>query len=197
MNPANLIESWFADHEDGEFVVASGDYRFAVVEPAGKTDPIVFTTKPHPVLAAIDASRHSISLGLIGRYGLPAESEIASFRSRLAGHPLYFLGDMDPADLMIYCWLRTQLAPKPLFHIGVSDGYLETLSADLPDSFILRSSPFEVASLELLERVFPDVRATVGERSSRLLNEGRKIELEAVVSALGSPARILSPVFGQ
>ena len=41
---------------------------------------------------------------------------------------LLFLGDMDPADLMIFAWLREFLRPKSIVHLGVNDQYIAELA---------------------------------------------------------------------
>ena len=179
-----LIEKWFADHaDDGEFAYTARAAAYTVIGPSAPAGRIVIATKPGPVGSAIHESVDSASLGMIGRYGLPGDADIHWIRKVVANHQLFFLGDMDPADLMIFCWLRARLRPKRVVHLGVSDSYLTELQVQLPESFILRCSPSEQKSHPLLDKVFPDLRATVGPKCARLLKRGLKIELEAVVSA--------------
>jgi hypothetical protein len=192
-----LIENWFADHsEDGEFAYEARAAAYSVIGPSTRAGCIVFATKRSPVALAIHDSADCAGLGMIGHYGLPNDADIAWIRKVITNHQLFFLGDMDPVDLMIFCWLRSRLRPKRVVHLGVNDSYLAELQVDLPDSFILRCSPSERKSRSLLETVFPDLRATVGPRCAQLLKRGRKIELDAVVSALGSVAPILRPALG-
>jgi len=106
----------------------------------------------------------------------------------------WFLGDMDPVDLMIFAWLRERMAPKMIKHLGVSDAYLEQLGISVPESYAIAMKGSERQAVPVLENVFLDFRETIGPNSARLLDRGRKFEIEAVVSTLGSPERILLPV---
>ncbi len=161
---AELIERWFLEHrDDGEFAFETGPGTFSVVAPRSGTAGIILATKGALVASAIRACAGGTDVGMIARYGLWHHAEIAWIRKAAANHPLLFLGDMDPADLMIFCWLRLRLRPKRIQHLGVNDAYLDALGVDLPRPFIMRRSPSERKSRPVLARVLPDLRDVVGD----------------------------------
>jgi hypothetical protein len=84
----------------------------------------------------------------------------------------------------------------PICHLGVSDSFLARLQIDLPESFMVRCSPEEEESLSLLEQVFPDFREIVGPKCAQTLERKHKIEIEAVVSTMGTVAGLLQPAIG-
>ena len=101
---------------------------------------------------------------------------------------------MDPADLLIFAWLRVVLHPKQIAYVGVNDAFLRALQITSLQSLSIQLAPSEQESLAFLETVFPDFRETVGRQCARMLEGGDKIELEAVASAAGEAASILQPL---
>ncbi len=187
------IEAWFAEHGgDGDFGFDPST-PYQVISPASRVGRVVFATKSFPVVHAINECGARAGLGVIARYGLPSENDIRWIADFAAKHELLFLGDMDPVDLLIFAWLRAHLRPERITHLGVNDAYLAALKVDLPESFILACSPSEQASLPLLEEILPDLGQTLGPMCYSTLQQGRKIELEAIVSTLGTPNSILLP----
>ncbi|HVA47165.1 MAG TPA: hypothetical protein VNH11_12425 [Pirellulales bacterium] len=194
-NQAKLIEQWFTEYsQDGDFVYEGRPLPYTVMAPAKARGRIVFATKPGYAAQAIYESSEYASIGLIGRYGLPCRFDLAWIRDVAAKHQLFFLGDMDHPDLMIFCWLRARLHPKRIEHLGVNDAYLHQLQVQLPDSFIMRCSRSERRSLPVLQKAFPDLCKTVGVNCARMLEQGQKIELDAVKSALGAFTPLLRPL---
>jgi hypothetical protein len=185
------IEEWY-DHfgEDVEFVRCGRAEAFSVVGPSQtEANPIyVYATKPHCILAAKREYPEFDAVGLISRTGLPSTDDVGWIRNLLAQRELVFLGDMDPVDLLVFAWLRAYLDHSQVTHLGVSDSYLNQLGIELPESFIISCAPSEKQSLSFLESVLPDYRALVGPDCATLLDDGRKIELEAVVTRLGPAA---------
>jgi hypothetical protein len=202
-DPARLIEGWFAKHDDGEFGPSRRvrrSFPYSVLGPTTDGAPIVFTTKPSVVLAAIDQEEVADGPGVIGRYGLPSRTDLDWIDRIIGARALLFLGDMDPVDLMVFAWLRSSLHPKQVTFAGINDALLEAarLSATTPLSIPLAAS--EQQSLTLLRSVLPDLGDTVGRDCARLLEQGRKIELEGVrsgregVEAIARAVRFRGPL---
>ncbi len=188
-----LIEAWFADHEGGEFVAYDPTIPFNVIGTANEVSRFVFATKSTVVFQAIDGCAECAGLGIIARYGLPGKKDAQWIADLTARHDLLFLGDMDPVDLLVFAWLRARLHRKRVEHLGVSDRYLALLQVELPEHYTIELSPSERASMALVEKVLPDFREIVGMKCAAVLQQGRKIEQEAVVSTLGAAGRILLP----
>jgi hypothetical protein len=181
-----LIEKWFAEHGDeGEFMRHSIAAAYLTVPPAERDARVIFSTKPASLIAAVGEWQGAEACGLIGRYGLPSTAD-AQWLADVAGqHAILFLGDCDPADLMVFAWLRAQLPSERITFFGVSDEVLRLLAIEINDSLCIPCSESEHMAVPFLDQVFPDFRELVGTECARRLDGGRKIELEAVVSAAG------------
>jgi hypothetical protein len=177
--------------DDGDFVYPGRAAPYTVIEPSKNAGRIIFSTKTLLVAKTIDEFNDFAGLGLIGRYGLPSRADLSWIRKIVSNHELFFLGDMDPVDLMIFCWLRACLRPKLIVHLGINDSYLTDLQTCLPDSFIMKSSFSERQSLPVLKKAFPDLHDTLGVECAKILEQGRKIELDAIVSASHTNTSIL------
>jgi len=62
---------------------------------------------------------------------------------------------------------------------------------ELSSSFIMQCAPSEQRSLSILTDVFPDICQILGPNCADILQQHRKIELEAIVSAKQSASLIL------
>ena len=196
----NTIEEWFMQcGEDIEFVRSGRADAYAVIGPS-KTEarPIyVYATKPSLVLEAKWKYPDFDTLGLISRSGLPNTEDVSWICDLLGQNELMFLGDMDPVDLMVFAWLRARLDHSQVTYLGISDSYLNQLRVVLPQTFIMSCASSEQTSLSLLGTVLPDFRELIGPDCAALLDDGRKIELEAVASILGPPGPLLMPALSR
>jgi hypothetical protein len=75
-------------------------------------------------------------------------------------------------------------------HFGINDGSISHLGCQIPEGYRIRLGPSERAAVPLLDKDLLDLRETVGPQFCALLHEGYKVEIEAVVSAMGTPAPI-------
>jgi hypothetical protein len=195
-DPTQLIEEWFAGRKaDGDFVQYGRDYAYRFIPPARRGAPIFYTTKTNAFAAGTAKEWSDQTFGFIGRSGLPNESDVVAIRRLVGGHTLFFLGDMDPQDLLIFAWFRARIRPKRVRFLGICDRYLDQLKVVLPETFHIRCSRPERRSMTLLNSVFPDLEKVVGRTCHAVLTSGRKTELEAVVSALAGTASILPSDF--
>ncbi len=174
---ADLIEAWFADHDDGEFVCGIASHPYSVLGQ-GNEGCVIFTAKPHIVSRVIEESEAGGELGMIGRCGLPSREDLGWISRVVGRRRLLFLGDMDPVDLMVFAWLRALLHPKPVTHIGVNDSFLEKREAPSIRIFSMPCAPSEQQSLGLLKKVLPDLGEIVGRNCASMLDQGIKIELD-------------------
>jgi hypothetical protein len=109
---------------------------------------------------------------------------------------MMFVGDMDPADTMIFAWLRARLPSVAVTHLGINDRFLSKLGVTVPMSYRIRLEPAETAAVSVVDDLLPDAHDTLGTDCLRILKDGYKIELEAIVSALGKADPILSAAIG-
>ena len=185
-----LTEEWFTTHDDGEFASGTRAHPYSVVPPATDAGRIVFTTKPSTVLAAIGQGKVADESGVIGRYGLPSRTDLDWISGMIARREFLFLGDMDPVDLMVFAWLRSGLSPKQVTFAGINDALLEAAGLSSTTTILIPLAPSEQQALTILRDVLPDLGDTVGVNCVRMLEQGRKIELEALGSSRTGMAAI-------
>jgi hypothetical protein len=181
------IAAWFAEHADeGEFACGIEAVPFSLIAPKSGDGRMIFTTKPALVSTALKKHGASERFGVIGRYGLPSERDMHWICHAVGPRAFLFLGDMDPADLLVFAWLRASLQPKQIEYVGVNDSFLSALHVAPTELPVIPLAASEQASLVLLEKAFPDFRDAVGHQCAQMLDDGYKLELEGVVSAGGS-----------
>ncbi len=181
-DPAKLIQSWFAKHDrEGEFTSNARACPYSVIGPADAAGRVIFTTKPTTVSVIFHRCGIQRGVGMIGRYGLPDDADLAWIRRIVGRRALLFLGDMDPGDLLVFAWLSARLRPRRVTHLGINDVLLEALRIRPSPSLVIPCEAFERKSLAFLNKEFPAFRETVGPRCAAMLDQGDKLELEAVL----------------
>ena len=189
---AAIIERWFEEHGEDEFFQSQRGYPYQFIGPGTNAQQILYATKPSIVFQVFEDSSAPEQLGIIARYGLPNQSDVDWFPDLIGTRELLFLGDMDPVDLMIFAWLRARLSSIRVTYLGISDSFLSRLSCHIPESYRIPLAPSERAAVPVIEQELLELRETVGQECFTLLKQGYKIELEAVVTALGVSDPIVS-----
>lgn len=180
MKAPSKIEDRFTKHDDGEFVRLPSTHPYSVTVPLAESGRVLYTTKPACVLACMEGGHRAAAVRVVGRAGLPNEQDVTWLRELAGNRPVEFLGDADPADLLVFAWLRARMR---VTYLGVSDALIRESGVPMDDSCTIPLSEAELAAFALLGEVFPDCRAVVGRQCAALLDRGRKIELEAVVNS--------------
>lgn len=185
------IRQWFVDHEDAEnveFLIPPRGCHYTVIPPNSKSQPVLYTTKPY-ALSSILGFADDLHFGFVGHNGLPHESEFDFVGASLQGHPVLFLGDADPCDLLIFAWLRVR---TDVSYCGLSDSLLARCGVSLDERTTIPMSPDEVASMPFLAECLPEYATLLGPQCSALLSSRRKVELEALTSfsTLGPEAMV-------
>lgn len=179
---AGSDDEWPVEDQDElehlTILIASGRLAPDVVTYAPKLNAMLRRTSP-----VLDA-RHAM---LGGHYGLASRGICDLVRAVSCGARAFrFVGDLDPLDLTIYCGLRAYAA-RFEWH-GVSDVWLRAAERTNPAFTAHASMPmssFEREHWSALRRAFGEVEAAVGPASVRLLDSGRKLELDAFLGPLG------------
>jgi len=182
-NSASSIRRWFMDHiDDGEFVHLSRDVPYHVVVPSGDADPLIYVTKPVIVGRLFSECVSTSDFGMVGRYGLPSDVDAAWIRGLVGSRDMFFLGDMDPVDLLVFGWLRASLTPKDVRYMGVSDALLGALSIKSPEFLVLPCTASERECIPFLEAVLPDLQQWIGSQCLNILKQGQKLEIDGVAN---------------
>ena len=188
-----LIEEWFSKHsDDGEFIRLGREVPYSVIGHPYHAGRVLFTTKPDVVLTGLSPIPGAPLLGAIGRRGLPDEQDLSWLRAVIGSRGLYFLGDMDPADLLVFVWLRECLRPAQIEFLGVGDALCRKLQIHPSNNWMICLSDSEMQARSLVHRFLPELEVTVGADFAKVLADGRKVEIEAIVSATGSAAPIIA-----
>ncbi len=194
-NSVAKIAANFATHaDDGEFalndnaIVGAMRHNMAAVATATQ---FVYSTKPQLWNAVVSTSADLAHIAILGRYGLPHGDDPGDIRNLIGDRPIGFLGDCDPPDLLIFAWLKAHFHPRPISHLGVNDRLMAALQFAPAENLCCPCSSAELQAFSLLNVHFPDTLAAVGEKCGMMLSRGVKIEVEAVISAVGNPAAVL------
>lgn len=193
------IPEWFEQHDgdDGDFCITPRSIPFDVVPPKDASDVVLYCTKQHSIhqlLHALEESNPNEDqpFATILRWGLPSESDAAWLAATVGSRRLMFLGDADPADLLIYVWLRERLRIE---HIGLCDSLLVNCGVPFNEHHAIPMKPSEIAAMPLVEQYLGDLLTALGPWIGGLLASGRKVEIEALFSfATCGPDRIAASI---
>ena len=175
---ASEISKWFTEYGSDELVRLPVTHPYSVTVPSPETRCVLYTTKPMSVAHALEDGLPSMQV--IGRTGLPNEDDAEWLRTLAGDRIVLFLGDADPADLLVFAWLRSQM---PISHVGVSDLLAQKLGVRLEHSLSIALADEEKTALSLLANLCPEYRWLVGPHCAAFLDQGRKIEIEAVINS--------------
>jgi len=140
---------------------------------------------------------------LYGCGGLPSARVCGHVRAtqRLFRVAAFFLGDLDPGDLSVLLAL-TRGDPRlsssrqgtSFRYAGVGDQLLELirrrLSAAQFRAAVLDMNPGEKHHFSVLQRVFSNIEDVVGSESLRILERGKKIEMEGILRWAGHGTKL-------
>jgi hypothetical protein len=129
--------------------------------------------------------------GMIGRWGLPNDNEIEGFRAISQGRQILFLGDLDPTDLLVFMWLRQKLSEGEIVYWGIGDRYLDSIGHDLGEIPHLVCSDNEQLAYSLAADLSPELPLLLGPQCAAAIADGKKVELDAVVSVAGGVHGVL------
>ena len=131
------------------------------------------------------------------RHGLPSEADASWLAATAGWRRLLFLGDADPADLLIYAWLRERACLQKnlaIEYCGLSDTLLQKCGVPFENRLTIEMKPSELAAMPLIAEHLGDLTALLGPWCAGLLAAGHKIELEAPFSfATCGPAQNFPP----
>jgi hypothetical protein len=171
--------------DGGELTSLSRGCAYSVVFPSAPADTFVYTTKTHAAIHLLLLPDNELPIGLVGRYGLPRDEDIARLADIVRGSAVCFLGDCDPFDLLVFASLQSHL---PIRFLGTSDAVVSALGVDVNERITIPLSLEERYALPILNEVWPEYKEAVGANCSKLLDADRKLELEALVSYQTRPA---------
>ena len=168
-----------AQFDGGELTNASSAIPYAVVFPPLHARSIVYTTKSSVAGSLFVSADDVVPIGIIARYGLPRVEDFEGIARVVRDFQVYFLGDCDPFDLLVFAWLRQYLS---IHFLGTSDSVVAALGVDINEQIMIPLSDEEKLAMSLLRELWPDYAASIGPNCARMLDGNRKLELEALAS---------------
>ena len=185
MSLSHKIEEFFHEHEgDGEFSCWNRELPYVFVPPgkADGTKVLIYITKPSVVATLLSTNVLSDDIALIGRQGLPDSGVLAWIASTRRVRNVAFVGDIDPVDVLICCYLTIKLSNRcSVVNVGAIDSIVKLASRTGQECPILVLSEGESESLVLLSQCLASLGDVVPPSAQRMMMSGRKIELEALV----------------
>jgi hypothetical protein len=172
-----------AQVDGGELTDTSSAYPYSVVFPPVGSQTVIYTTKNagFQLFASEDVESR---VGVIGRYGLPRDEDLPSIGRIVRDCEVYFFGDCDPFDLLVFAWLRQHLSIR---FLGTSDAVVSALGVDVNEWITIPFPDEEQRAMSLVREVWPDFAESIGPNCARLLDGERKLEIEALVSYHSKP----------
>ena len=194
MMDAQQLRKRIAELDGGELTGAPSASPYWVVFPAASSRTFVYTTKPQAAGYLLGHEDSEVSMGVIGRYGLLRDEDLSGIARILGDYAIYFLGDCDPFDLLVFAWLRQHF---PIRFLGVSDAVVSALGVEVNDRITIPLPEEEQLAMRLVREVWPEFAESIGPRCARLLEGNRKLELEALVSYHTDPVGNLFSLMDQ
>ena len=184
MSRSNHLRDRIRQLDNGEFTDIPPGYPYSIIFPPTQSSPVVYATKWHAASSLLISPDGACPIGMIGHCGLPSDEDLSGIADIVRDRPVYFLGDCDPFDLLVFAWLRQHI---PIRFLGTSDAVLSALGITIQESFLIPLSAEEQRAIVLLREFCPDFSQLVGPTCAKLLDDNRKIESEALVSFRTQP----------
>jgi len=184
VNDAPQLRQRVAQIDGGELTEIASAYPYSDVFPSARPSAVVYTTKNDAASRLFASEDFELPVGMVARYGLPQDEDMAGIASIICDFPVYFLGDCDPFDLLVFAWLRQHLSIR---FLGTSDAVVAALGVDVNDRITIPLPKEEQRAMSLVREVWPEFANSVGPNLARLLDSNRKLELEALVSFHKNP----------
>lgn len=165
------------------------EYPLQIVPARQSCRRIIYTTKIDWLMLLTGGFANiPEDVAILWRFGPLNEHHRALVRAvvQSLSAPLYFVGDLDPLDLVTYATLR-EPAESPLAtanYLGISDSWVERCDLDLAsqgksiDTVCIPMGAEEKDGFERLKQVPADWVSFIGRRALSLLGSGVKLELE-------------------
>ena len=184
MGNTDQFRDRIAQFDGGEITDVRSAYPYSIVFPPAGSHTIIYTTKRDATSNLLASEDHEFCVGMIARYGLPRDEDFRGITSIVRDYAIYFLGDCDPFDLLVFVWLRQHF---PIHFLGTSDAVVSALGVDVNERITIPFPDEEQRAMSLVREVWPEYAETVGPNLARLLDSNRKLELEALVSFHTNP----------
>lgn len=162
---------------DEEFSGGNRGYAYHIIPPLDSSKCVLYMTKFSIYWRVSDEARYVPDFGIIGRYGLPRCDEIWWIHGFVGGRKFFFLGDCDPLDLLIFSVLRERFN---LTYYGISEKLCKLMEFQLKPILTIPLSASEQELMKILREREVDIHQLVGTELATMLEDGRKLEIEAI-----------------
>jgi hypothetical protein len=184
MRYTNVVREEIAMFDDGEITSQDRSSPFIVVPPRNDESTVLYVTKWPPIYRASESSVNAMNCGVVARYGIPNVEEISWVKEFAKDRKLLFLGDCDPFDLLVYSAISSVFAIE---YLGVSDRLIKLLDVNIERNITIPLATAELDALEYLQLRTPQLESLLGANCYRMLTQGRKMEVEAIINFARQP----------
>lgn len=172
----DALRNRVAEFDDGELL---GPSLYTIWEPDTDKSSVVYSTKYHAAIRLLGGDPVE-ARPLNSHYGLPAVADLSWLRTLIRDRTVYFLGDFDPLDVLIFVAVREHL---PMTYLSLTDNVLGNVANALGEGCTIGLSPQEQLAMQVLAEICPQYRALIGPTCAALWEVGRKLELKALATA--------------
>jgi hypothetical protein len=163
--------------------------------PSERIDSVIFSSKPE-LIHAVFGSPGAL---ILGRPTVLSKAAADFIRALVPARRLtiQFMGDLDPTDLAAALILAALLPDCSVCWAGINHEWLSVSRSNLQTRYSLRGldMPQEPAEIELwpvVAQALDNPEEILGPTAATLLNAGRKVEIEGILSELLHGPRYIS-----
>jgi hypothetical protein len=177
------IVQWVVEHGDGELRLGSDEISDTEMSWRNMGLPGIYSSKPGSVTSRLTSDETGLGKFVIGAYGVPIGRRRQWLQDASVGNTIWFLGDLDGADIMAYCSLANGAATEAIQYLGICDSLLDRFNIQLSSlqQYLIPATSTEVAAIEELGEMGLAIEAIVGPSCSSVLRAGKKMEIEGLL----------------
>jgi hypothetical protein len=177
------VVQWVAEHGDAELCLGSDEISETEMSWRNMGLPGLYSSKPGSVTSRLTSDDPGLRKIVIGAYGVPIGRRRKWLQDASLGNSIWFLGDLDGADIMAYCSLADGATSEAIRYLGICDGLLDRFNLQLAtlQQYLIPATLAEVAAIEELGQMGLSVEAIVGPGCSSVLRTGKKLEIEGLL----------------
>jgi hypothetical protein len=177
------IVEWCINHGDAELGLGSDEISDAEVKWRQTGLAGIYSSKPNSITSRLTSDCTDLGGLVIGAYGIPTGNRRQWLQDAAMSNTIWFLGDLDGADIMAYSSLADGAAPGAFRYLGIGDSLLAKFDVQLPSlqQYLIAATSTEVAAIDALNDMGMAVETIVGPICSSVLQSGKKVEIEGLL----------------
>ena len=180
------IRGWFDSTNDENFNCLPESHPSFKSGDIASASAIVYITKPSciPYLSMFSSEGIDLRcLPIIGRYGFPSDRDIVLLFDEIPKRTVYFVGDADPVDMMIFLYLQ-EVLPSSVLWFGVRDAIVKDM---VGEQFLIPLSESERLAITHFPQLEFQCKELIGWNLANFFTAGKKLESEGFIHSQRAP----------